>query len=215
MGKFFRGYGESGLELAKRIHNNPVEPPPEFIAFKNRLLKLLLCGLVLGSLLPLIGSLDAIRNAILGFPFVADLAHALPFFRSICIPTKLMDVFKFWYLVMFAYCFAFLLYFVISCPYRTMKVMGQRIQRIRDHLLGVCVGVLFSVLYYHLMFNPSRQCEDRALHGHADLIFHAMTSTHLGLSLFGPIVWGLVTVTWTSTIFLAITLIARCFSTKN
>jgi len=213
---FWKGYGDRAADMAKRMPVSQEKAPAEFILHRNRLYKALVYGMILAALLPSIASIDLLRNSILNLSFISDIVRQISYFKSICTVPKFTDVLKLWYLVMYAYCFAFLLYAVIFYPYRTLILMCRRIQRIKDHLIGLGGSVLCSLLIYGLMINPLRRCEEGTLIlGHGNLILHSMTTTYIGLSLFGPLIWAFSVLTWASTIFMVMTVFVRCFTSKT
>lgn len=215
MKRFWKGYGSSAADLVKRIPVVQEKPPIEFIIYRHRLYRSLVFGMIFAALLPSIVAIDIFRNSILDLPFVADLMQRVSYFKSLCTVPKITEVFKLWYLVMYAFCVTFLLYAVVFYPYRTLIVMCRRIPTIKDHLFGIGICLLFSVLIYKLMTNPPISCEEgKLILGHANLILHSMTTTYIGMSIFGPLLWGMSVLIWTSTIFMIMLMVVRCL-TRN
>lgn len=213
---FWKGYGEKGMELARGMPISQEKPPAEFIVFRNRFFKAIMYGMVFAALLPSIASIGGLANSILSLSVISDLVQNVPYFKTICTVPGFTNVLKLWYLVMCCLGIAFLLYVVIFYPYRTLGPMCRRAVRVKDHVFITGGGTLFSFLIYGLMINPSRSCEEgKLVLGHGNLILHAMTTTYIGLSFWGPLVWAFTIGIWTSTVFMLMLLLVRCFSRKG
>jgi len=199
--KFFVGYGASIPDI--QVTDEPV--PQEMRPYHRLIARLLLRTIAASAALPwLLAALPPLR---------LDL---LPGFTAACAWSPIAPTLVLWHAIVAVLFVGMFAVAIATFPYSLLPRLARRFARVRDLFFGVAAGALLTTLFVMLVAVPGRFCSfGGATASFGADIMRLTTSSLLGLSIGGPLLWSACFLSAASTLLLTLEAIQRARQTAS
>lgn len=200
------GYGSSMRWIPNLVNNTPV--PAAFIAHRRRVVGAIYIAALFSIVLPLVTS--GLTHFTSLETTVESIETIIPWLRSLCASRGFKPVFEIWYLYACLATVVIGIFAVVDFPRETLIVLAGRISNAGAHAAAFLACLLVLALLILTLSTEGGLCPPTPPRGHADVINQLMTSSAIGLSVAGTLLWVVLLATGMSTMHLGVGLATRC-----